>query len=193
MRSGRAGPRCQPVLSFRLRDADHRRRDPARQPVGPEVQPRLQSRLGLECPAVGGEEHDRRSADRRGDASDDTRLRAVRVDDRRRSVRIRRTSSSSAARSRRPIRRRSCFTRSRQRPSRESLAKRPVAMGGHGHVVVANQRREQLRDARLRAADLGERDHDQKFRSSGGEVGHGERSNDRRWLTTLELRSRRDI
>ena len=159
----------EPGFELALGDADRRRRQRPHQPVCNAVGASGKARVGGECPPVRREDPDRNAADRRREPAEHAGLGAVRVEDVR-PLAAQETDQLDEA----------CEVAKRidlaphvlqRNEVRACLlgraAQRTVAVCGHRHVEARDERRQQRRDVRLRAADLGERDEHQQARAGG--------------------------
>ena len=164
-----AGACRQSRLALALRDADRRSGQRPHQPVCRAVGAGGKTRVGRERPAVRSEDPDRHACERRREPAQDAGLRTVRVQD------VRPLASQQADqldKARKVAKRAHRAPHIRQRDEACAgrlgrVPQRAFAVSRHRDVEPADQRRQQRRHVRLRAADLRERDEQQHARPGG--------------------------
>jgi hypothetical protein len=156
-----AGVGLEPGCLLALRDADRRRRERPDQTVGPAVEPRGETRVRQERPAVHGEQANRNADETGGQPGEHSGLGAARMDDvgsftaqqahqLDQAEEIANRTDWAADMFEREV---AGFRRDR------SLAEGAHSVRGDDDVEPLGQRGEQRRDVCLSSADLGERDH----------------------------------
>ena len=170
VRSGRQVRARIPASHLAVRDADRGRGERAHGAVGVEVEARGEPLVGLEGPAVDGEEPD---GDAGGDGRqppEDAGLRAVGVDDGRALAADQPVELDEPEQVAQRVQR-AADVAERQVPHARAaagVAEEPVAVRGDQHVVLPGQRGKERSHVLLRPAGLRERDQQQNARARHG-------------------------
>ena len=169
---GAAGPGADPRLDLAVGDADRGRRERPHGAVGVEVEARGEPLVGLEGPAVDGEEADGDACGDGRQPPEDAGLRAVGVDDGRALAADQPVELDEPEQIAQRVQR-AADVAQRQVPHARAaagVAEEPVAVRGDQDVVLPGQRGKERRHVLLRPAGLRERDQQQNARA-----GHGRR------------------
>ena len=157
----RAG--CEPVRELALGHADDHGRQGRHQSVGDPIERGREPRIGGERPAVDREDADRHPGRRRSQPAEDACLRAARVQDLGPLAADERHELDEARGIPQRIDRPPDVPKRDEARSRAGgrLAERPLPVGGKHDLVSLGQPRQERGHVGLRAADLGQGDHQQ--------------------------------
>lgn len=152
-----------------LGDADRRGRQRRDEAIGPAVKPGREARVRCERPAVDGEHADRNAHDSGGEASENPRLGAARVDDVGSFPPQQACQLDQAEEIAQRTDRAADVLQRNEASSRSGrcFAERAEPVGGDHHVETLGERRKQRGDVALGSACLGERDREHEPRPPG--------------------------